>query len=319
MPKKLLIGLKVAVSAGVLFWLLNVMDTAELLAGARKMKPGWFAASVVLGFATMAVCALRWWRINRFLKIRLPLWFCELAYFEAITISLLMPGSTAGDIVRAVRVGRRSKNYRRAIAATVFDRLGNLGAIAILGAAMLPYLLYKHDLEEIAQIVVVCIGLAIIATGLVFVLPAGSRWRRNRWYREVLKFVLLFRRTFANAQSAAEITVLSLAGLGGTAGMLYCAVLSAGIQGSHFIEIAGAAVLGIIASAIPVSIAGLGVREGAVIWALYQFGYSQTDAYLVAFAFGAALMLQSVPGMIVWLSGVLDLTNARQDPETGPR
>ena len=297
---------KLAVSLGVIAWLLSAADLDDLAVRVSEMNPLWFTLGALAGVATMCVCALRWWRINAFLRVSLPLGFCQLSYFEGITISLIMPGSTAGDVVRVIRVGKRSGNYRRALAATVFDRIGNLGAIAVLAVLMLPHLLGTSHTNDLGRYTIGVLVLGALGVAVLYVVPYGSRVRRNRWIREVLKFILMFRRTFGQWRSATEITVLSIAGLLGTASMLYFAVLSVGVPDIRFANIAAAAVLGILASALPVSIAGLGVREGAVIWALMQFGYPQADAYVSAFAFGVLIMLQAVPGLLVWMSGALD-------------
>jgi len=319
MRNRILAVIKVAVSLGLLVWLMTHVDAGHLLRRAAEMNIAWLAVSVVVGFGTMSLCAFRWWRINSFVRIRLPLWFCQLAYVEAITISLLLPGSTAGDVVRAVRVGRSSGNYAGAISATIFDRIGNLGAIILLGLIIYPFVIQPGDVKNFGIVVAAAIAIGLLGLIALFSVPFTARVRQIRWLRGSLRLIIIFRRAFGSWQKAGEITVLSIGGLLGTASMLYFAALSAGVEDAQFIELAGAAVLGVIVSAIPVTIAGLGLREGAVIWALRQFDYSQEDAYLAAFAFGFCIMAQALPGVVVWFSGTLDRKDVRATAASGPR
>jgi len=52
---------------------------------------------------------------------------------------------------------------------------------------------------------------------------------------------------------------------------------------------------------IPVSIAGWGVREGAMVVALAQAGVAAPDALAISIAYGLAGLAASLPGGVLWL------------------
>ena len=52
---------------------------------------------------------------------------------------------------------------------------------------------------------------------------------------------------------------------------------------------------------IPVSIAGWGVREGAMVVAFGFVGIPAADALVVSLTFGALLVAAGMPGGILWL------------------
>ena len=62
--------------------------------------------------------------------------------------------------------------------------------------------------------------------------------------------------------------------------------------------------LALLATASPVIIGGLGLHEGAVIWTLTRFGIHDASAFSAAFVFGGILMIQSLPGLAIWVAGV---------------
>ena len=58
----------------------------------------------------------------------------------------------------------------------------------------------------------------------------------------------------------------------------------------------------LLISTIPVSIAGWGVREAAMVTAFSTVGIEATDSLLVSIAFGLSLTVMSLPGGVVWLA-----------------
>jgi hypothetical protein len=57
----------------------------------------------------------------------------------------------------------------------------------------------------------------------------------------------------------------------------------------------------ILASVIPLSFAGWGVREGAMIAMLGTIGIGATEAIALSVAFGLVVLAGSLPGAVVWL------------------
>jgi hypothetical protein len=57
-----------------------------------------------------------------------------------------------------------------------------------------------------------------------------------------------------------------------------------------------------IVSAIPISIAGWGLREGTMVVGLGLLGVSQSDAALVSIAFGLLLLILGLLGGLLWLT-----------------
>ncbi|NOX16596.1 MAG: flippase-like domain-containing protein [Epsilonproteobacteria bacterium] len=62
----------------------------------------------------------------------------------------------------------------------------------------------------------------------------------------------------------------------------YCLALSLGVEIS-FLYLSAVAVIGALASLIPISISGLGIREGIFIYYLVKIGISKEAAFLISF------------------------------------
>ena len=60
----------------------------------------------------------------------------------------------------------------------------------------------------------------------------------------------------------------------------------------------------ILVATLPISVAGWGVREGAMVTALGFVGVAPADAFAVSVIFGLALVVIALPGGAIWLIGL---------------
>jgi len=67
----------------------------------------------------------------------------------------------------------------------------------------------------------------------------------------------------------------------------------------------------LLISSIPVSIAGWGVREGALMLAFSYAGLAQGDGLLVSMLFGGVMLAAGIVGGVTWLAGA-ERTRLRQ-------
>jgi len=61
-----------------------------------------------------------------------------------------------------------------------------------------------------------------------------------------------------------------------------------------------------LAATIPISIAGWGIRDGALIVLFGLYGVPPQTAFAVSILFGVCLIIASTPGIIVFLNGTYD-------------
>ncbi len=62
--------------------------------------------------------------------------------------------------------------------------------------------------------------------------------------------------------------------------------------------------LALLVAAVPISFAGVGPREGVMVWTLVELGIDAGQAYAIAILFTAALIASALPGLAMWLSGI---------------
>jgi hypothetical protein len=74
----------------------------------------------------------------------------------------------------------------------------------------------------------------------------------------------------------------------------------------------------ILITIVPISIAGWGIRESAMVVAFAYAGLPDTDGLLVSLLFGAATFLVGAIGGLVWISGSDSERTSLIGPESGP-
>ena len=70
----------------------------------------------------------------------------------------------------------------------------------------------------------------------------------------------------------------------------------------------------ILVATLPISVAGWGVREGAMVTALGFVGVVPADAFAVSVIFGLALIVVALPGGALWLIGLRRRTRPAPPP-----
>lgn len=299
--------LKTAATVLILVVLAYRVDLDGLSSTLRGAPVAPVVLGLLFGLVVMVVSGLRWRLISGQLRVPLPARFAVLGYMESICFNLILPGSMAGDALRVAKVTRARGHLRRNLAAVLFDRAANLG---ILLALCIPASVLMWGKPGTENLLLVLGALAVISLVAGCILVLSSRLRSLRRYRPVREMVYLSMMSYRflfRGSGILSVGLLSLCVQFLAIAMLACAAASVGIVNLSALELAVATLLALLAAALPFTIAGFGLREGALIWTLEAYGIDSTRALAAAVMFAAILLLQSVPGLAIWLLGMAKL------------
>ena len=232
-------------------------------------------------------------------------------YFAGLFGSLFLPSLIGGDILRLAMALRVAKSRAGVVLGSVVDRISDFAALALLagiGAALVPGAL---DLRS-RKIFEMVSGIAILAIAIAAVVIAVLPVRRFS-FRMKRRFVRLrgaFRPMMK--QPAAMLRALSMSV---TVQIIFIAlnVMLADACGLHlhFRVWLFAWPLAKLAAAVPITQAGIGVREAALAALLVPFGATA----VLAVASGLAWDAISISGAIA--GGIFALIAGRFWPQTG--
>jgi len=257
----------------------------------------------VLALLSQFLVAVLRWRlvtaaIGTPLSVRLALRFFTIGAFFNQTL----PSSIGGDAFRVWYAHRDGRGLGEAFSGVFVDRLSALFVIVLVMVASLPWLfaLLTDPLARWSMAVVMVGGSAAFAA--LFALPLSffgifERWAVTRPIMIVVRDAgrALLGRQAGLAVGAASLVLLMLSAL-----VLYLAGRAIGTDlGLDHCLLLMPPIVAI--SVLPISLAGWGLREGAVVVGFGFAGIAQADALAASLLFGLLLALVSLPGGVLWL------------------
>lgn len=288
------LALKIGVSVALLALVLTRVPLAEAWAAARELVPGIAALSVLGYFAAHVINAAK-------LRVLLPglsLWQAWRFTMIGVLFGLALPGQLAGDAVKALRLARAAPDageVTAAVAAVAVDKIIGMFALLLLTALGLSLnaAAFGESVVIAAAVVTVLIPVALVVV-LVAPLPKWlgtwgqefAAWRSVALTRSVLLRSLAFGIVFQ------IVSIASVDLLGEALGIFLPFTAWAVIVG-----------LTSVILMLPVTVAGLGLREGSLVAVLAMLGEGTGPALALSFALLAMNLLGAGVGLVVDLTG----------------
>jgi uncharacterized membrane protein YbhN (UPF0104 family) len=301
--------LRAVISVGLLVLILYQIEPEEVIGRLDPLlgdpvKTVFAAGALVLLFvAQSAVMGLRWQILNANLGIDVPWRRC----FELILIGIFfnqaLPSSIGGDVVRVWRLTRLGVRAGQAIASVVIDRtIGFLTLVLIIGGSLVLLLERLTDATARASLGALVVasllglGALMLAAGPLRRMSERARWRPLVF---VLSLLITLRETIRRPSALWRLLGLSIlihvitvlvvyalaSGLGVALSFLDCLLLVPPIM---------------LVTTLPISVAGWGVREGAMVVGLGFLGVTASDALAVSICLGLLLLIVGGVGGLVW-------------------
>lgn len=300
MKKYLVLALKVVLSAGLIWYIFRRIDFSSAWATLVSIPLGAVTAAIAILLVQLVLGAFRLKELLRQLgkDCGLPalLDICWIgAFFSQTLISFV-----GGDAMRVWRMVRFKVPVAVATQSVLLDRLAGFGGIVVVLLATIPFLVPLLESLEMK------IGLLLIAGGVlgfifsVFVLRRlPERFTRYRIIAAIAGFASRGLYIARSGRGAAHVLGLSV--LVQFANVVVLFILARGLSinlGFGVFVIFMPTVL--FLSMLPISIAGWGVREGAMVGALAVVGVPTHQSLALSICFGLALVFISLPGGLVW-------------------
>jgi uncharacterized membrane protein YbhN (UPF0104 family) len=305
-------ALRVLVSAALLVAVITYADAGEIAKALRDGNWAWMVVALPLTGVAVVVGALRWWLLLEGADIHIPARKSVRPFAVSVVLNLLLPTAIAGDAVRTWVVGRESGRLLGSAAATIIDKLTALTCLVVLGWAA-----YAVDHDAVPQAAIVAFawltGGLVAAAALAALAAAGVRPILHRLpERAALMIRESWRMIRGWAGSMRLVATVVAFGLIYQAAVIALLVLVAKTVGFElpfaFAAVTSAVVL--VATLIPVSVGGFGIREGAFVLLLGEAGISAADATLVSLLSVVTILV--VSAAVAAMTYVPDLLGARE-------
>lgn len=135
--KPLTTALKLAISCGLLAWVLHKTNPASVAHTMAGAKPGWLALALAFGFGATMVQATQWHRLLRAVGLNRTVTRSLRIVFVGNTFNTVLPSSIGGDAARAVYIAEGPGEKPRGAVAVVLQRLLNFpGMVLLIGLGL---------------------------------------------------------------------------------------------------------------------------------------------------------------------------------------
>jgi len=287
---------RIGVSGGVLLWLFCRFDLKGILASFQGLSMSVWAVACLMYLAAQILSSIRWWILSDSLAFP-GRWRTYLGfYFVGMYFNLFLPTSLGGDVLKVHFLSREEGRRFLAAYSVVGDRLFGLIAMLFLGAAAVQL---KPDVLPGHFVIFLSLGGLVILCGLVG-LPFLHRFLKlwPRISQHLTGLLALWQRP------RMIVVVLGLSFCLQALGMGAVALLGAGIGIEIPLTFYFASLpLVTIATLIPISFSGIGVREGAFVYFLGFKGIQPEPALCLGLLFFSVQVATSLLGGLAYASG----------------
>lgn len=305
--KKIFSALQLTVSASLLLVLFSRTDTGLFLNLLADIHPGYFFLGVLSYFLSTVVVSFRWLFIVHTANERVNIFQLIAINFIGSFFSMFLPTAAGGDVARMYESSRRGMVGTKAVSTVLLDRvIGLISLILISIAALLAGYRYTGE----TSLVYLVIGLAIafgVAWRLFFnpqvirrlkgmfrfpllgrVEPSARKLYQSLHELQLQPRLLLSTLAISVAAQVIEIS----------SAIFLARALGVDSQGFYFFVFIP---LIWLVTMVPISLNGLGVREGAFAFFFGQIGVVSTEAVSLSLLVYSCRLLVGLFGGFVFL------------------
>jgi uncharacterized membrane protein YbhN (UPF0104 family) len=308
--------LKLSLTAATVWYLSRTVDLPAAWTLGTTLTPGVWLLVLVVMAAHVIICAARWGLVVRALGGHLP-------FHQALTISFIgnflgqvLPGGIGGDAVRVWQAHVASGlSLSAAFNSVALDRLVTVFGLLLLVTVSEPLLPAERTTLVSAWVFPAMATAGLI--GLIGLTVLDLNWlpprvRRLKLVAGVDVLMLHSRRLLLSSRYAAAVLGLTvLAHL-----VLAVAVWLLGSGLGARISVLDSVVLflqAFLVAMLPISVAGWGVRETAMIVLFGTIGVTSIQTTAMSVLFGISVIVVALPGGVLWL------WPGKRDTLPGPR
>ncbi len=284
MKKALLLALKIIVTVGLIFWLIERVDWGSVLAKLTEVSWPLLFLYIVFQLSGNLISAKKWQIIARFKGLTFSLKEAFFAYLTGSFINNFLPSTIGGDTYRALWLAEKSEAKAASFSTVVFDRFIGLWTIALLSLLSSP-VLFPFIKESPSLAITYGVLIVFFVVDLIITYVYCKQWfhrlvARLPFFklRRFLEEIIFYTKKHIWLRTSLWSTLFIFVGLVLSNFTLFHAL------GSDVSIIPFASVMFLVAivSSVPLSINNIGIKEWAYITFFSLIGINIETAVTVA-------------------------------------
>lgn len=298
---------KIALTGGLLYLLMLQTDFQKGRELLHHIHLPLLLAAIGLHLLAFLCGSLRWWLLLRYVNPQCSYRDIFPAYYLGLFSNNFLPTGFGGDVVRTAYLSVRGYQVSQLLSSTLVDRV--LGLLVLLLTGLLTVLLQDDVPLDKNNMLFLCSAILAILFGgwLLFspILLSGLRKRQQishygQFYRILIDLLEIFHAYRQSSKLLLNGMLLSLLLQVLVIGVYALLGYSLGLNlplAAYFIIVP----LVMLATNIPISLGGLGLREGALVALLLGAGVNYEQGVLLSLLYLLVLLGATLPGGLMLL------------------
>jgi uncharacterized membrane protein YbhN (UPF0104 family) len=292
---------KLTITLALLYFAVSRINFDIVAQRLEHVVAGWLIAAILVMVAQAFLAALRWQIILRRCGALIPFSHAVRYTFISLFFSQVLPSTIGGDAARIWLTARDGVGWSKAISSVIIDRAAGVFFLALIVVVCLPEsFAVIHD--PLARSGLLSLGLLGVTAPVLFIGFGCREWT-------VLHRIPLARQinAAANAAYGIFITPHSSLAVGSLSLIIQLLTIVASWLAARSIaapfDFLTAVLLippVLLMATVPISIAGWGVRESAMMMAFSYSGLLPADGLLVSALLGFTTFAVGLIGGSVW-------------------
>lgn len=294
-------AIKLGLTGGSLAYLLHKVDLEAAWEAGRHISPWFFLMAIGLQVVQVAICAVRWQVVLRAIGAHLGFFRAAELFSIGNFFGQILPGAVGGDAIRMLATRRAGLDLGASINSVLLERAATVYALVLLTTLAEPALIGRlPDGPFIWLFPALTLGatLGLIVQSQLDRVPES--WTRFRIVRGFGLLAADTRKCFFRPRHGIPVMLVALLGHINLATVVWS--LALGLDAP--VTLVDCLVLVppvILIATLPISIAGWGAREVAMVTMFGFIGVPSAQATALSVLFGIATLLIALPGGLLWL------------------
>lgn len=303
--KLALLLLKLVITASLCFWLYTRIELQALQDGLVRLGALPIVIGVLLHAAVVFLSASRWWLLLKHTHTTIPFFRAFPSYYLGVFFNNFLPTGFGGDTVRVLHMRAHGVGMKSLVSASVVDRAIGFATIFIVG--MFGVIVTKElpipDHTKITLLGFFTSGLLVMAWilskhGGRLIGSLEKKYRNTRvrgWLLDVLRICYSYR-----AEKKRILLAMAISASGYALVILTYYLLGHGLGLDISITTYIVTIPAVfIAASLPISIGGLGIREGTLVGMLVAAGADIHLAITLSLLYLIVFWCSTLPGALV--------------------
>jgi uncharacterized protein (TIRG00374 family) len=319
--KNLILILKIAITIGILAFIFSKIPIADVWLSLKQVNRLYVSISflILIGMRYVAAYRIKIFTNVHKMKISIKQLF-EISLMTSF-YGLFLPGTLAGGAVRWYKISKADKKPAESLSAIVYDRFISILGLIMVGAFFWLFERQVQTNQEMGLILFVVVIVFVACYVLAFNGKTASFFIKMNdkmvfipeFVREKIKKILVSSTDYRKISKRKHIEIFIVSILHDFCGILSMYLFSLSLDlPLTFVQLGWIRSIVSILSMLPISFAGIGVREGSMIFLLQAYGIESGSAIALSFLILSGNIVLALCGGLIEIKNLLFSDNSQK-------